>query len=421
MAAYTPDPFPPGKAFSKGFEMVGYTDLQGRPGFKMALHRVPANATTGAGERWYLYTAQFWCSGFSIVEVTDPSAPRFVRYVEGTPNTWTLQVQIADGRMITSMERIMPGWGDTPGAPYGEGFLIWDLADPEDPKQLGHYKTGGKGTHRNFYSGGRYVHATALPEGYEGHIYQIVDISDPANPREVSRWWRKGQWTAGGETDAPADTALHGGAYVKGDRAYLPYSGGGFVILDISDVTKPTMISDLPFSPPFASRIAVHTALPLMGRPLVVVNSEAIAERCDEPLQFAAIIDVAVETRPRLISLFPLPIPPEDAPYKSFAHRPGRFGPHNQHQPQYQDILYQDENTVFITWFNAGLRVYDISIERQPQEIGYFIAPDPLVQRGPLPKTGLVTQSEDVLVDARGNIFVSDKNHGIYVLRFKRP
>ena len=75
---------------------------------------------------------------------------------------------------------------------------------------------------------------------------------------------------------------------------------------------------------------------------------------------------------------------------------------------------------MFITWFNAGLRVYDISIERQPQEIGYFIPPDPLVQRGPLPKTGLVTQSEDVVVDARGNVFVSDKNHGIYVLRFKR-
>ncbi|MBC7778849.1 MAG: alcohol dehydrogenase catalytic domain-containing protein, partial [Proteobacteria bacterium] len=223
-----------------------------------------------------------------------------------------------------------------------------------------------------------------------------------------------------GETGAPADTALHGGAYVKGDRAYLPYSGGGFVILDISDLSRPMMVSDLPFSPPFASRIAVHTALPLTGRPLVVVNSEAIAERCDEPLQFAAIIDVGVETRPRLISLFPLPIPPEDAPYRSFADRPGRFGPHNQHQPQYQEILYQDENTVFITWFNAGLRVYDISIERQPREIGYFIPPDPVERRGPLPKTGLVVQSEDVVVDARGNVYLSDKNHGIYVLRFDR-
>jgi hypothetical protein len=39
------------------------------------------------------------------------------------------------------------------------------------------------------------------------------------------------------------------------------------------------------------------------------------------------------------------------------------------------------------------------------------------VRRGPLPKTGLVTQSEDVVVDARGYIYVSDKNHGVYILR----
>ena len=67
---------------------------------------------------------------------------------------------------------------------------------------------------------------------------------------------------------------------------------------------------------------------------------------------------------------------------------------------------------------NAGLRAYDISDERLPKEIGYFLPPDPVKRLGPLPKTGLVAQSEDVVVDARGNVFVSDKNHGIYVLRF---
>lgn len=404
--------FPTGTAYQENFEAVGYTDLDGRPGFKMALHR--------AGSRWYLYVAQFWTSGWTIVEVTDPAAPRFVRFIPGPPNTWTLQVQIADGRMITSMERIPPGWGGVTGGNYGEGFYIWDLADPEDPRRLGHYKTGGKGTHRNYYDGGDYVFATALPDGYEGHILQIVDISNPSDPREVSRWWRRGQWTAGGESGAPHDTLLHGGAYRKGDRAFLPYGGGGFVILDIADLRAPRLIGDLPFSPPFASRIAVHTALPLIERPLVVVNSEAIAERCDEPLGFAGIVDVAVESRPRLISLFPLPRPPKDAPYRNFCEKAGRFGPHNQHQAQYQDILYQDENTVFLTYFNAGLRAYDISDERLPREIGHFIPPDPLERRGPLPKTGLATQSEDVLVDNRGNIFVSDKNHGIYILRLKR-
>ena len=211
---------------------------------------------------------------------------------------------------------------------------------------------------------------------------------------------------------------LHGGAYVKGDRAFLPYGAGGFVILDISDKTNPVMISDLPFSPPFVNFISVHTAVPLQGRDLVVVNSEAIRENCEEPLGYCGIVDVSDETNPHLISLFPLPVPPEEAPYRNFCERGGRFGPHNQHQPQYQDILYQGEDLSFVTYFNGGLRIYDISDERLPREVGYFLPPDPLERRGLLPASKLVAQTEDVVVDNRGNIFVSDKNHGIYVLRF---
>ena len=360
-------------------------------------------------------------AGLSIIDVTEPAEPRFVRFIAGSPNTWTLQVQVADGRMITSQEKIFPGWGGEEGQPYSEGFQIWDLADPEDPRLLGHYATGGEGTHRNYYDGGRYVHTTALPEGYEGHIYQVVDIDDPEHPVEISRWWRDGQWVAGGETGAPTGTFLHGGAYVKGDRAYLPYSAGGFVILDIADLTAPRLISDLPFAPPFQTFIAVHTAVPLSGRDLVIVNSEAINENCDEPLGYGAIVDVADETAPRLMSLLPLPQPPADAPYDNFCEKGGRFGPHNQHQWQYQDILLHDEDLCFLTYFNAGLRIFDISDARLPREVGYFIPPDPLERRGLLPATKLVGQTEDVLVDTRGNIFVSDKNHGIYVLRFNRP
>ena len=121
------------------------------------------------------------------------------------------------------------------------------------------------------------------------------------------------------------------------------------MVLDISDKTNPTAISDLPFSPPFQTFIAVHTAVPLQERDLVIVNSEAIKENCEEPLGYAGIVDVSDEANPRLASLFPLPIPPEDAPYRTFCERGGRFGPHNQHQPQYQDILYQGENLCFLT------------------------------------------------------------------------
>lgn len=41
------------------------------------------------------------------------------------------------------------------------------------------------------------------------------------------------------------------------------------------------------------------------------------------------------------------------------------------------------------------------------------------------PSTGLadsvVNQTEDVLVDSRGNIFVTDKNWGLWVLRYSGP
>jgi hypothetical protein len=400
--------FPAGDYIAKGLKPIGYMDLEGRPAFKMAIHR--------KGDRYYLYAAHFWHSGLSVVDVTDPTSPRFVRFIPGPPNTWTLQVQVADGLMITSLEKIPPGWGGDANGPYGEGFIIWSLDDPEDPRQLGHYKTGGLGTHRNYYDGGRYVHATAMPEGYDGHIYQIVDISDPAAPKEVSRWWRPGQWLAGGEGGVPFGTFLHGGAYVKGDRAYLPYSAGGFVILDISDIRQPKMVSDLPFSPPFQAFIAVHTALPLVDRPLVIVNSEAIEEQGNEPLGYAGVVDISDEQKPRLISLFPQPEPSPEMGVATFYERPGRFGPHNQHQWQNQDVLLHDESVVFLTYFNAGLRIYDLTNERRPQEVAYFIPPDPQERRGPLPATGLVTQSEDVLVDHRQNIYVSDKNHGIFVL-----
>ena len=74
--------------FTSGFELVSYHDLEGKPAFKLAMQVV--------GDRWYLHLSQFWQRLFSIYEVTDPGAPRKVAEIPGPPNTWTLQVQVAD-------------------------------------------------------------------------------------------------------------------------------------------------------------------------------------------------------------------------------------------------------------------------------------------------------------------------------------
>lgn len=397
------------KGASNNVELVGYHDLEGRPAFKIALQVVR--------ERWYMYLSHFWTPGWSILEVTEPSEPKLLNFIPGPENTWALQVQVAEGIMVTSLEKIMPGWGGDPEKPFEEGVFIWDVRDPTEPRLLSHFKTGAQGTHRNHWEGGRYLHLAATAPGFSGHIYRILDIEDPTNPTEVGRWWLPEQWEAGGAKWVKPFTSLHGPPYTEGDRAYLGYGGAGMVILDISDVRLPRLVSKLDFHPPLGSWLALHTVLPLPRRKLAVVNSEAIEEGCAEPLNFTGLVDLSDEMAPRLISLFPIPEPPPGSPYRNFCEKGGRFGPHNQHHPQHQPHLEDRDDRVYLTYFNAGLRIYDIKEPYLPREIGYYIPPDPKERRGVLPKT-LVTQTEDVLVDSRGYIYITDKNHGLHVLRY---
>jgi len=37
----------------------------------------------------------------------------------------------------------------------------------------------------------------------------------------------------------------------------------------------------------------------------------------------------------------------------------------------------RSDKLVYLTYFNAGLRIVDISDARQPREVGYFIPPEP--------------------------------------------
>ena len=404
----------PGVISAENMELIGYHDLEDRPAFKTAIQEV--------GGCFYLYLSHFWVSGWSVLDVTEPEEPKLLRFIEGPDNTWTLQVQAADGLLLTSLEKIPPGWGPRPDdPPEAEGVYIWDVKkDPAEPQLLSHWRTGADGTHRNFYNGGRYAHLSAYAPGYEGNIYRILDLEDPRSPREAGRFWLPEQegGDAGGSDDWSEGMRVfqHGPAHAENGRAYLPYARGGFVIADIEDVSRPRLVSRFNVYPPLGSAIAVHTAYPYPGRGFAVINSEALKENCDEPLNYAAIIDIRDEAAPRLISLFPTPEPPPGYSHGSFCERGGRFGPHNQHHAQGLDCLEQREDRVYLTYFNAGVRVYDISEPVHPREIAHYIPADPKRRLGMLPRT-LVTQSEDVIVDRRGVIYVTDKNHGLHILR----
>ena len=392
-------------------QAVGYSDLDGRPAFKMSIREHEG--------RWYLYTGHFWHSGWSIIDVTDPTMPQVVKFISGPENTFTLQMELSDNIMITALEKIFPNFGGNPDKPFDEGVLIWDIGDPVNPRKLGQFRTGGTGTHRNFYSGGRYVHLAAEMPGYDGNIYVIIDISDPTNPVEAGRWWVPGQYTAGGEKPHKPYISLHGPPYVVDNLAYLPYGSEGMIILDISDISRPEEMSRLSFSPPFHSQFSMHSVLPLSEKGLAYVNSEDTSYG-KGPLHHASIVDISDLSNPMLLSLFPEPVPPAGAPYRDFFEKGGWSGPHNINTLQHnRDVQKQDE-LFYIAHFNAGLRAYNVDDPRLPVEVGYFMPPEPRKRYGPMPEGELVTQTEDVLVDRRDFMYITDKNQGLWILKYQK-
>jgi hypothetical protein len=151
------DPIPAGWEASK-MEPVGYSGVDNRKGaFKMALKKVNG--------RWYMYMGHLWHYGWSILDVTDPRDPKFVKFIPGADNTWTIQVTLHDNLMLTGLQKSAVAWGANPAKPQDEGVLIWDISDPVNPQQLSHWKTGAGGTHRNSYPGGRYAYLSAAAQG----------------------------------------------------------------------------------------------------------------------------------------------------------------------------------------------------------------------------------------------------------------
>jgi hypothetical protein len=215
---------------------------------------------------------------------------------------------------------------------------------------------------------------------------------------------------------------LHGPAHVVGDRAHLPYGVGGAIILDVSDVRRPREIGRLRLDASLGSVQGVHTFLPIPERRIGIINSEAHAENCtaDPGRPYAAVVDLSDESSPRILSFFPDPQPPPSAPYASFCERGGRAGLHNQHHDNGLPHLFHSDHLVYIAHFNAGLRLYDTSGPLRVREIGSFLPRDPERRFGVFP-TQLVAQTEDVIVDARGSAYFSDKNQGLYVVRATTP
>jgi hypothetical protein len=112
------------------------------------------------------------------------------------------------------------------------------------------------------------------------------------------------------------------------------------------------------------------------------------------------------------VTIATFPSPAEE----DYCAKGGNFGPHNLHENR--PGAFQSSRLIFATYYNAGVRVYDIADPFRPREIGYYVPPAPERLIDPRPNRPLVTQSNDCYVDVNGLMYVTDSNGGLNILEF---
>ncbi len=334
--------------------------------------------------------------GTSVIDVADPRNPRIIAEIDIPPGLHSHKVRVANGIMLVNRER----HGGGPAPADFVGLRIFDVADPRGPREIARWVCQGIGVHR-FTFDGRYAYISPEIEGYVGNIVMILDLSDPARPAEVGRWWMPGQWVAGGETptwQGRAHRCHH--PIRRGDRLYVSYWHGGAVILDISDIRQPRCVSTIDWSPPFAwpTHTVVPLDFPIAGHRWMLVADEHVAplDPAMSPELPAALwmLDITDETRPTPVSTFQVPeLVGTRAPLMSGCHQP---------------IETITGTEVPVAWFACGLRIIDIAYPHALREVAHW-QPD-------VPPGCERVSSNDVFVDARGVIYLIDRNRGLSIL-----
>jgi len=352
---------------------------------------------------------------FTAVDVSDPRKPRVL-----------VQTDLPHGRMRSNSLEVA---GDLMAVAYQvsepglepAGFELFDVSDPERPRSLAHFDASGphsRGCHALWFMDGKTVHMACsdpqlTPRDFrDDQVYRIVDVSNPAKPTPLGRWHLPG--TMEGD-DAPPPKRLPA-KYDAGfrahntnvyperpDRCYLGYLDGGMMVLDIAERSRPKLVSRWMNSPPYNG--FTHTVLPLFSRGLLVVTDESIQNDGADWPKLVWLLDARDEAN--LVSIGTLPV----QGVQPLLRKGGRCGAHNVHENPPVPGAWRSEDIVLGTFFNAGVRAYDIRDPFAPREVAYFVPPKP--EGSPVP----TAQINDVFVDDRGIVFAVDRHAGgLYVL-----
>ena len=252
----------PSPLVTDGFELLGHANLGGGvPNGDVDLY----DHGGSVGKYAYVGTWSAQCTGqgAKVVDVNDPTAPKWVGFVgarKGSSNEDVVVARIGD-RDILGIGVQICGRGGS------DGLALFDVTDPRRPVELSFFATPG-GVHELDIVVREDGIALALlatpytefPDTYFGTDFggefRIVDVSDPANPEALADWGiiaDSDLLIQGGNDEVtssyqglPGFFAAH---YVHGVRAadegmtaYVSYWDGGILKFDISNPAVPAYV-----------------------------------------------------------------------------------------------------------------------------------------------------------------------------------
>jgi hypothetical protein len=353
---------------------------------------------------------------FTAVDVSDPRKPKVVVQTD-LPQSFMRSNSLELSGDIMAVAYQTQKAGQKPA-----GFELFDVSVPERPKSIAYVDASGpssRGVHQLWFCDGEFVHMAAGAPDFESHdpkddqCYRIFDVRNPAKPVEAGRWWLPGTR----QGDAAPPPARHRAPLLdrgfrahntnvypqRPDRCYLAYLDAGMFVMDISDKANPKPICQWDNSPPYTG--FTHTVVPMLKRNLLIVTDESTTDAAADWPKLIWILDARDEAHPVPISTCPMP------PVDAFKSRGGRFGAHNIHENTPSPFAWHSEDIVIGTFFNGGLRAYDITNPYQPKEVATFVPPAPAMS-----PVGSI-QLNDCFVDERKVVYTVDRfSGGLYIL-----
>ncbi len=453
---------------ARNIRLVGYHDLQGRQSLEVKTRSDAANGNwayvghspndrndprasdDGEGNDEPLMnpiTGRMEWNGTSILEISDPAHPKLAWHIPNDePHVNSRSVSVVYDYGFDSQPRGRDYLIRSLDTGKTFKFQIFDITTRgTDPSRISLVSeiTGtpvdncGRGcggpfvirAHKGFWSqqSGLFYSSSGEP-GFRSVVLHIWDLKDPRHPRFLGRATLPSQ--RDGAPGFEGEYAHHPIVDEANKRLYIGFRAAGHVgSWDISDPVNPKLVWVVDTAPPGRGP---HTVSPIryetvpnfkgdaLPRTYALVTDEASGTGDMTPCTNGVrskvyMFDITAETRPFPVSTWQVPV-------GDFCGKGGRFGPHQHAETRNSELNRFEDKLAWFAYFNAGVRVVDISDPYTLREVGHYIPKTNERSHPPMAGQPTAIQINDVEIDHRGLAYASDRvGSGLFILEYTGP